>query len=139
MATPKCGDCRAPAPTNRSAWGGLVLAIVVLGLFGIICDGGDKGTPAKDWRSESNSGMAYIMMEDFVRDRLKAPRTAHFPGVFDNRDEHVTFLGSQKYRIVSYVDSENSFGAMIRTRFVGEIKQVEEDRWQLISLDFQDR
>jgi hypothetical protein len=73
--------------------------------------GGGSSTP-KDpnaWKTEDNKSMAYIMMEDFVKQRLKAPSTAKFPGVFDGKLDHVTSLGGQKYRIVSYVDAQNSF------------------------------
>ena len=86
------------------------------------------------WKTEDNKSMAYIMMEGFVKRRLKAPSTAEFPGVFDGKLDHVSSLGGQKYRIVSYVDAQNSFGAQIRTRFIGEIQQISEDEWQLISL-----
>jgi len=88
------------------------------------------------WKNQDNSTMAYIMIEDFVKNRLKSPSTAKFPGVFDGRQDHVTYLGNQKYRIISYVDSQNSFGAMIRTRFVAEIEQVSKDKWRLNSLEF---
>ena len=76
------------------------------------------------------------MMERFVKQRLKAPSTADFPGVWDGRGDHVTYLGDQKYRVRSYVDSENSFGAMLRMNFVGEIQQVDEDTWELVQLQF---
>ena len=87
-----------------------------------------------DWRSEDNSIAAEVMVEDFVKARLKAPGTAKFPGFWDGR-RYVTNLGEQKYRIVSYVDAENAFGALIRNRFTGEIEQVEKDRWRLLSLE----
>ena len=31
------------------------------------------------WKTEDNKSMAYIMMEDFVKQRLKSPSTAKFP------------------------------------------------------------
>ena len=88
------------------------------------------------WKTRDNSSMAYIMMEGFVEKRLKAPRTAKFPGVFDGKLDHVSSIGNYSYRISSYVDSQNGFGALIRTTFVGEIRQVSDDRWQLVSLEF---
>lgn len=78
--------------------------------------------------------MAYIMMESFVKQRLKAPGDAEFPGVFDGIEQHVTSLGDQQYRINSYVDAQNSFGAKLRVSFVGEIQQTSEEEWQLLSL-----
>lgn len=95
------------------------------------------GSTDSDWKTEDNKGMAYIMMEDFVKQRLKAPSTADFPGVFDGQLDHVTAIGNQTYRIVSYVDAQNSFGAQIRTKFIGEIKQTSVDKWQLISINLQ--
>jgi len=89
----------------------------------------------RDWRKEDNSIMAYIMMEDFVKRRLKAPATADFPGVWE-REGHVRYLGNQRYRIISWVDAQNSFGAKIRTYFVGEVRQASKDEWQLVSLRF---
>ena len=116
--------------------------------IGSLFDGNDSGTtsktkssqkkinrPKKDWREIDNSTMAYITMEDFVTQRLKSPKSAEFPGVFDGRGDHVKYLGNQKYRIISYVDAQNSFGATIRNNFVGEIEQVDKNRWRLISLE----
>ncbi|MCK5608034.1 hypothetical protein KAR91_39505, partial [Candidatus Pacearchaeota archaeon] len=54
-----------------------------------------------------------------------------FPG-------HVKNLGNQEYQINSYVDAQNSFGATIRTRFSGRIKQIGHDRWKLLSLNILD-
>ena len=63
---------------------------------------------------------AYIYTEDFVKKRLKSPSSAIFPDA-KARDESVLYLGDGKYKIKSYVDSQNSFGAMLRTKFSCEI------------------
>ena len=116
-----------------------LLSVLVFSIFVFLAlgstDGGNSNKSPNAWKSEDNSTMAYIMMEDFVKGRLKSPSSAKFPGVFDGRQNHVKYLGNQKYRIVSYVDAQNSFGAMIRMHFTGEIEQVSEDKWRLISLD----
>ena len=93
--------------------------LLVFGILAVGSTDSDKSSDPNAWKTEDNSIMAYIMMEDFVKQRLKSPSTAKFPGVFDGRADHVTALGNQTYRIVSYVDAQNSFGAMIRTQFVG--------------------
>jgi len=87
------------------------------------------------WKTRDNKCGAYHMMEDFVEGRLKSPSTAEFPGIFDGKLDHVTSLGNHTYRIVSYVDAQNGFGAQIRTRFVGEIEQIGDYQWRLISLN----
>ena len=88
----------------------------------------------KDWRENDNSSMAYVMMQNFVTKRLKSPGTAKFQFL---DSENIENLGNQTYRISSYVDSQNSFGAVIRTNFIGLIKQTSHEDWQLLSLNFQ--
>jgi hypothetical protein len=57
----------------------------------------------------------YIACTEAIKDRLKSPTTAKFPSYGDIKDKTV-FL--EEYGIVNYyfyVDSQNGFGAMIRT------------------------
>lgn len=65
---------------------------------------------------EPNKMLAYNYAEDFIKQRLKSPSTAEFPGLFE-KDEHITDLGGGEYQIRSWVDSQNGFGAMIRSRW----------------------
>jgi len=126
---------------NACCGGTFILAAILLVLWILIhsaCPSGDGSTQhASNWRTDDNSTMAYIMLEDFVKERLVSPGSARFPGVFDGRAEHITSLGNRRYRITSWVDSQNSFGAVLRTHFTAEIEQIDEDRWRLISLDMQ--
>lgn len=87
------------------------------------------------WRTQDNSTTAYRMIERSVKERLKSPSTAEFPGILDGRSDHVTKTGDQAYLIVSYVDSQNSFGATIRSQFIGEVKQTSNTNWELVSLE----
>lgn len=93
--------------------------------------GSDKLLPKKTWRDEDNSIMAYIMMQHFVKRRLKAPSTAKFEGLWSGRE--VT-KDSTEYSTYSYVDAQNGYGAMLRTSFTCTVKQVSEDDWHLVSL-----
>ena len=52
--------------------------------------------------------------------------------------ERFVNLGDKKYWIVSCVDSQNAFGATVRTNFVGEVQQVN-DGWKLLSLEMSER
>ena len=75
---------------------------------------------------------AWAYMQLFVEKKLKNPKSADFPfGGY----RHVTELGNDSYRVDSYVDSTNSFGAVIRTHFEGIIKEVE-GGWELEHLEF---
>lgn len=65
---------------------------------------------------EPSKFLAYNYAEDFIEQRLKSPSTAEFPGVSE-KDSHITDLGGGEYQINSWVDSQNSFGAMIRSKW----------------------
>lgn len=80
------------------------------------------------------------MAQQFVNDRLKSPSTASYGGIFSgdyqDADSVVTNLGGGKYRVVAWVDSQNAFGATIRTHFVCELEYVGSDKWRCTSLVF---
>lgn len=87
------------------------------------------------------STMAFIQCRLYVEDRLVSPSTADFPSALlaDVRD-----VGNNVFEIRSHVDSQNSFGAMIRTNYFCKIQYVgtaedEESNsiyWTLLQLDF---
>ena len=95
----------------------------------------DPTNGTKDYKT-----MAFIQCQLHVQDRLKAPSTADFPAssLTDIRD-----TGNNVFEIRSYVDAQNSFGAMIRTNFFCKIQYVgtpQDDEsnpayWTLLQLD----
>jgi hypothetical protein len=74
--------------------------------------------------SEHSKMIAYNYAEDFIEERLKSPSIAKFPGIFQKK-MHSTSLGGGKYQISSWVDSQNGFGAMIRSRWSCKITFVD--------------
>lgn len=70
-----------------------------------------KGSPTPEAPSET---MAFIQCKDFVKARLKSPGSADFPWA----DFKYAKRGPASFTIQSYVDSQNSFGALIRTNWV---------------------
>jgi hypothetical protein len=71
------------------------------------------------------------MSEHFVRDRLKAPATAEFP----RRPYGVTWVGGCTFKVNSYVDAQNGFGAKLRNKYFAELEYLPtEDKWRLKSL-----
>ncbi|TCD47130.1 hypothetical protein [Chlorobium sp. N1] len=86
------------------------------------------------WQSKDNSSTAYVMLQDHVRGRLKAPSTAKFPWM--GGTDVIVIREGQEYTVHSYVDSQNSFGAMIRNSYTGRMRQVSEYGWQFVSLEF---
>jgi hypothetical protein len=82
----------------------------------------------------SEQGLAFVIAEDFVKKQLKAPSTAKFAPKWES-----TVTGGDKgckYEITSWVDSQNSYGAQIRTEFQIVVKYAGNHQWQLVSLHF---
>lgn len=58
---------------------------------------------------------AFQKAQSFVRANLKCPATAKFPDVSEvDLAEAVLCLGDGRFRVDGWVDSQNSFGAMLR-------------------------
>jgi hypothetical protein len=78
---------------------------------------------------------ASIMAEEFMNDRLKSPGSAEFQSY---PKQQITDLGNGKYKVASYVDSQNSFGALVRTHYVCTLQyRTETDDWNLEDLQTQ--
>ena len=76
-----------------------------------------KGTIANTLRVATSEFFDYFnRLVIFVEKQLKSPSTAKFPKTIE-KNEHITNLGGGKYKINSWVDSQNAFGATIRTNF----------------------
>ena len=88
----------------------------------------------ENWSNGSDNPAigAYIASKDFVRENLKAPSTAKFASFSDSKYEK---LSSDKYKVVSYVDSQNSFGAMVREYFICIVRKGSK-QWYLEELTF---
>jgi hypothetical protein len=76
----------------------------------------------------------WAMSQEVVRSVLKAPSIAKF-GPFE--ESSVTPLGASKYRIVAYVDSQNSFGAMLRSHYTVDM-QYTNGKWRSSNFDFKE-
>lgn len=107
-------------------------------LFGYVACSGSSGESERHRSTEqaaapsgtTNVTGAWAYMQQFVKKRLKSPSTADFP-FGGHRD--VKPLGDDRYLVESYVDSQNSFGARVRTNFRGVIKQTQ-GGWKLEEL-----
>lgn len=87
-------------------------------------------------RNPQNGGQetsAFVMCQDPVRSRLRAPSSAEFlsstePGV------SLVHLGNGVYRVRGFVDAQNGFGAMLRTSWMCEIAENADRTWSLENL-----
>lgn len=78
----------------------------------------------------SDTGTAYMMAQEAVSARLRAPSTARFPGMF--RDGvSVRRTGECGFVVTGYVDAQNGFGAQIRSQFIVTLRGPtgDEDTW----------
>ena len=78
---------------------------------------------------------AYTVSKQFVVMTVKTPSTAKFP-IYKDADVRVTVLADRKFVVRAYVDAQNLFGAMIRTKYVCELQYKFGDTWELIELTF---
>lgn len=141
----KCPNCGSPQKMSKGksqALGCLGWIIIIFFVVMIWPESDDSEStrsesPKVSLQEQDNKSMAYVMCENWVKDRLKSPSTAEFPSVFSGKLDNV-YKDGTTYSVTSYVDSENSFGATLRTGFTCETTQTSEDEWMLESLEFDD-
>ena len=112
--------------------------ITIFILVGIIVNPPKKSTPTTpvivatnndeskqkaeaDLKAQELEGSLIATTQDIIKKNLKSPSTAVFPVSFDEydiTDSDAVTEGFKGHRIVGYVDSENSFGAKIRSTYV---------------------
>lgn len=125
------------APTSRSnPWLRILalLFVVILGAWGVYqltgkgrgVDGALAASGKAD-RNCSDTTMAYIMSRRFVERALVAPSTAKFPGGTSS-EVSSRIVGECKFLVSAYVDAQNSFGAMIRTRYTIEMEYLPDSK-----------
>lgn len=130
-------------PTQRN----LILGVLCLLLLAVLISGCTSSSSSRSqptakkevrWQDKENQLGAYVSAQMFVEQRLKAPSTAKFRacGDTDTTKYCTEYLGNQRYRVRTYVDSQNAFGAMIRTHFVCVMEQTADDYFELESLEF---
>lgn len=84
-------------------------------------------------KREHDKSDAYYTSQVFVKRNLKAPSTAEFPS---QSESTITMSeDGSTYKIYSFVDSQNGFGAMIRTKYY--VKMIKDGSdWKLLDIKF---
>jgi hypothetical protein len=99
--------------------------VIVLLLFAL-CVSNDREI-ARDRTSERREGSvegAALACQGFVRQRLKSPASATFPNPYAQGTHEMHRLADGVFQISSYVDAQNSFGALIRNTWNCEVRLV---------------
>lgn len=102
----------------------VVIAAIVLLVFGYLVNGGDEDSPAADRATEVG---ARDVCRQFVERRLKSPSSAEF-------NEEQTSGGAGAYVVTGTVDSDNSFGASIRNEYACRVTYQGDGDWRLEDL-----
>ena len=110
----------------------LVLAAVVFLLL-VLCSGPKPAARATATPDTGDSLEACGWCQVEVKGELKAPASAKFPSC--NRAS-IHKVAESVYEVKSYVDAQNSFGAMVRTGYVCQVKYQGDHLWTLQNLAF---
>ncbi len=91
-------------------------------------DAVNESRQAKDeQKSAYSKANAYSAAQQFVTGHLKSPGSAKYP---DFDEEYVQLTGNNTYSVSAYVDSQNSFGALIRTSWQTTVRNDGDGNWR---------
>lgn len=145
QACPHCGEpiIQPPPPTKPKEvkpasflttifWSCVIGSLLVI--FGNTDPG--SGTNKTEKPTTDLSTTAVVQCRNFVTQQLKSPATADFPLL----DHKIWQLKDRTYVVKSYVDSQNSYGATIRSSWHCKVQYVSGDRldqsnWKLLDLE----
>ncbi|WP_018254023.1 hypothetical protein [Salinispora mooreana] len=120
-----------PQPPAKKKGNPVVAAVgllVVAGLCGIggivVLSGNDE---PQDPVSANRDITAEIMCEQFIERELRAPATAEYTDPTTRKD-------GATYTVNGAVDSENGFGAKIRSEYNCIVTDSGDDKWTLVDL-----
>jgi hypothetical protein len=104
---------------------GMRALIGAVALLTALAGCGDTSGVEKEVDAKIERDDATRVCKDFVKDRLKSPASAEFDTDVKGK--------AGVYTVVGTVDSENSFGAMMRNEFSCKVK-LDGDTWRLRKL-----
>ena len=108
----------------------LIVVAIVIG-FTLICSNMCSGS--EEVKEEFDEVDAWTAAQLEVEENLVSPSTAEFPW---GTKGYVTKIDDNTYKINAYVDSENSFGAMVRTHFSCTVRYLGNDKYIVEDLVF---
>ena len=114
------------------ATSGAVVVVLLLGYLIANPAPSDSSRQADDTDTD-NGSMAYVQCQDYVKEYLKAPSTAKFSGITET-EVHWRKGNGHRYGVIGWVDSQNSFGAMLRTKYICKATDEWNGKWDFESL-----
>jgi len=136
---PKCGARIARTPIGCGSAIGIVILALVIGISADSIFRSNTSRPASSsspadiarQRQQAEASAAKWECRGFVEKSLVAPTTAKFP---DYSTFYAGDVGDSVYVVTGFVDSQNSFGAMIRTHFECITRKDQSGNWTLQAL-----
>ena len=128
-----CVHCGADKvhPDKKKKKDGMNALIGIAAFIALLSWFGNSSEPRPYVVGEDHVG-ALLFCQFMVENNLKSPATAKFErGASTNLIKHA---GDDLYIMNSYVDSENGFGATLRTNFRCKAQRLGEDQWKTIEL-----
>lgn len=117
-----CPKCGAPNSEGIGCLGVGAIALFAFFLVGVVCSTLDKTKP------EDDPIRACVEAHAAVEARLKAPASATFSSCIDGTARKQP---DGTWGVGGYVDSQNSFGAMIRNRWVVKLRPKPSGDWEV--------
>jgi len=87
-------------------------------------------------RNVGSKGGAFNFCKRAVEASLKAPSTAKFQSVLGAT---ISQYGDETFSVESYVDSQNGFGAMLRSNYICTVTYLGGNRWRLDGFELKAR
>lgn len=107
--------------------------IIQLSIIFILCFIYLSGCSEKTYQSDKDT--VYAMSQEFLEDILVAPATAQYPDISEATIKQKT---NNKWAVLCYVDSQNSFGALIRSWYACEMVLNTDDTWGCLYINLED-
>lgn len=129
----KKGNNSAELTLKQGVIGGVVI-IIIAAVVGAPTEPLTEEQKLAEREEEcSNTIAPMFYAQEIVKQNLKAPATADFPFYDDSQIQH---LGDCVYQVRSFVDSQSSFGANIRSNFYVRLKKGKNDTdWEILKLE----
>ena len=108
-----------------------ILAFIIFGVIGTFTGGRSSTNNQSTTASttlEDDKFSAICYSEIFVKRQLVSPSSADFP---HSRESVVNVINRNTFEVVSYVDSQNRLGVMIRTNYICAVKKLSSGDWHL--------
>ena len=105
---------------SKAALGLVAFIAIVVMVVVVVWAGANSEEYAEDTARTSARSHA----QTFVKRHLKAPATAEFPWGMD--EYSIVSLGDGRWKVSSYVDAQNGFGAMVRSQWDVTLRRKED-------------